>query len=151
MAFGGTVVTAVLGPAVHAAIAVIVPKIPCVTRSDQLTAAPAGDGAGLDEWPVVVTQRPVIGAIAALRGGATAAPECSPAVGTPELIAIDAQLCRKSCGVIFCTLARFTAPANHPSSDFGQYEMVPPRSTLLPGQLKPACPSTAHTAGSTPR
>ena len=39
---------------------------------------------------------------------------------TPELIARDAQEWRKSCGVIFCTLARFTAPANHPSSDFGR-------------------------------
>ena len=39
---------------------------------------------------------------------------------TPELIAIEAQECRKSWGVIFCTLARFTAPANHPPTDFGR-------------------------------
>lgn len=48
---------------------------------------------------------------------------------TPELIAIDAQLCLKSCGVIFCTLARFTAPANHPPTDFGRGRYVPSPNT----------------------
>ena len=38
---------------------------------------------------------------------------------TPELIEIEAQEWRRSWGVIFCTMARFTAPANHPPLDFG--------------------------------
>ncbi len=49
MTFGGTVVTAVLGPAIGVAVQVVVAQVPSVTRSDQLTAAPAGDGARLDE------------------------------------------------------------------------------------------------------
>ena len=39
---------------------------------------------------------------------------------TPELIAMLAHVCRKSCGLIFCTLARFTAATNHPSVDLGR-------------------------------
>jgi hypothetical protein len=81
--FGGAVVGAMLGAAVHAAIAVIVPKIPSVTRSDQLTTAPAAHVAGLDERPVLFTQRPMIGPVSAFGGGATTTPVDPPAVGTP--------------------------------------------------------------------
>jgi len=68
-----------LGPAVHAAIAVIVPKIPSVTGLDRLTTAPADDVAGFDQGLIGGTQRPMIGAVAALAGGAAAAPVGSPA------------------------------------------------------------------------
>jgi hypothetical protein len=56
---------------------------------------------------------------------------------TPELIAIEAQEWRRSQGVIFCTFARFTAPANHPPSDFGRGRYAPSPNTRsavrLPG------------------
>lgn len=78
-AFGSSIVTAMLGPAVHAAIAVIVPKIPSVAGLDQLTAAPTKHGAGLNQGSVLFTQRAVVGAVAAVGGGATAAPVGPPA------------------------------------------------------------------------
>jgi hypothetical protein len=37
---------------------------------------------------------------------------------TPELIEIDAQEWRRSCGVMSCTPALLTARVNHPVEDF---------------------------------
>jgi hypothetical protein len=82
-AFGGPVVGAMLGPAVHVAVVVIVTQVPCFAGLDQLTAAPACHGAGLNSRPVVFAQCPVGGAVAAVGGAATAAPVDPPAVRAP--------------------------------------------------------------------
>src|SRR5208283_3397818 len=53
----------------------------------------------------------------------------------------NSRLCLRSCGVIACTLARFTAPANHPPSDFGRGRYPPsdPGNTRSPGALPLHC------------
>jgi len=43
---------------------------------------------------------------------------CSARTLTPADTASDAQVWRRSCGVMGCTPARLTAAANHPSADF---------------------------------
>ena len=50
---------------------------------------------------------------------------------TPALTASDAQVWRRSCGVMSCTSARFTAAWNHPVDDFGRrrYATVATRGT----------------------
>lgn len=58
-----------LGSSVDAAVVVIVSEVPLVCGLDLLAASPAVDLAGGDEWPVVVTELFVSGAVAALGCG----------------------------------------------------------------------------------
>lgn len=44
---------------------------------------------------------------------------CSASTFTPALTASDAHVRRKSCGVMDCTAAHFTAATNHPVSESG--------------------------------
>jgi hypothetical protein len=51
-ASGGSVVGAMLGTSVHAAVMVVVTEIPRFSGCDQLSAPPAGHQPSFDEWCV---------------------------------------------------------------------------------------------------
>jgi hypothetical protein len=63
---------------------------------------------------------------------------CNASTFTPADTASDAQVCRRSWGVIFWTLALVTAATNHPADDLGR------------GTYRPTCAGNTRSLGALP-
>ena len=70
----------------------------------------------------VVVEQIGVGVQCDLRGRPSI--RCSASTFTPADTASDAHVWRRSCGVIFCTLAFLTAAWNHPVDDFGRWSVI---------------------------
>jgi len=82
-AMGSPVVGAMLRPAVHAAVQVVMTEIPGVAGLDQLTAAPAHHAPGCDDRRPLLAQAFMVGAVAALGGGAAGTPVLTTTIFAP--------------------------------------------------------------------
>lgn len=74
----GTVAGHVLGAAVAAAVAVVVPEVPCLTGADGSPAPGAADSAGLDGGAPCLAGVLVCGSVSALGGGASGLFDLAP-------------------------------------------------------------------------